>query len=427
MARLKRGDLPPRMATHSPGRRSRALSRRLAASEAPGTNTLAGDEPAVVWDQALGVNVVDVDGNRYLDFTSGFGAAAIGHRHPEVVAAVRRQSASLLHGLGDVAAHPSRIALAEALVELAPQPDARVHFAISGADAVEVALKTAALATGRSGIVAFSPAYHGTTLGALAASSRAAFRTPFADWLNPHVERLAHGCDPQDVERALARGDVAAVLLEPIVGREGILLPPPDWLAAVAAACRRHDTQLIADEILTGCGRTGTFFAVEHEEVVPDLLCCGKALAGGMPIAAVLGHQDLMAAWNPGDASEALHTATFLAHPLACAAALATLEVLAREHLDERARRLGEQLDLLLTSWPRRLPGVLAARGRGLLWGIELDSSQRASQVRDGARARGLLLLGTGAILELCPPLTISEELLLLGCDLLSEAIADTD
>lgn len=426
MARLKRGDLPPRMGTRSPGRRSRALSRRLAASEAPGTNTLVDGEPAVVWDQALGVNVVDVDGNRYLDFTSGFGAAAIGHRHPVVVAAVRRQSATLLHGLGDVAAHPSRIALAEALVELAPQPDARVHFAISGADAVEVALKTAALATGRSGIVAFSPAYHGTTLGALAASSRAAFRTPFADWLNPHVERLAHGCDPQDVERALAGGDVAAVLLEPIVGREGILLPPPGWLAAVAAACRRHDTQLIADEILTGCGRTGTFFAVEHEEVVPDLLCCGKALAGGMPLAAVLGHQDLMAAWNPGDAGEALHTATFLAHPPACAAALATLEVLSRERLDERAHRLGEQLDLLLTSWPRRLPGVLAVRGRGLLWGIELESPLHAAQTRIEARSRGLLLLGTGPILELCPPLTIPEELLFQGCDLLSEAISAT-
>lgn len=427
MARLKRGDLPPRMVTGAPGRRSRAMSRRLAETEAPGTNTLFGGEPAVVWDQALGVNVLDVDGNRYLDFTSGFGAAAIGHRHPDVVAAVRNQAGSLLHGLGDVAAHPARIALAEALVELAPQPDARIHFAISGADAVEVALKTAALATGRSGVLAFSPAYHGTTLGALAASSRAAFRTPFADWLNRHVERLAYGCDPGDVERTLAGGHVAAVLLEPIAGREGIHVPPPGWLAAVADACRRRGTLFVVDEILTGCGRTGSFFAVDHEGVEPDLLCCGKALAGGMPIAAVLGHQDLMAAWDPGDGGEALHTATFLAHPLACAAALATLDVLSRDRLEERAHYLGEQLDLLLDSWPRRLPGVLAVRGRGLLRGIELDSPHRAARVRLAVLARGLLLLGTGPVLELCPPLTIPEELLLQGCDLLSEAIAAAD
>ncbi|MGH9381759.1 MAG: aspartate aminotransferase family protein [Thermoanaerobaculia bacterium] len=423
MARLKRGDLPPQMLARPPGRRSRALSRRLERSEAPGVNTLQGGEPAVVWAQALGVNVLDVDGNRYLDFTSGFGASAVGHRHPDVVAAVRRQSAALLHGLGDVAAHPARVDLAEELVGRAPLPDARVHFAISGADAVEVALKTARLATGRPGVVAFAPAYHGTTLGALAAGSREAFRAPFADWLNPHVARLAFGCDAGALERALAGGHVAAVLVEPIVGREGVHIPPAGWLTAVAEICRRHGTLLIADEILTGCGRTGTFFAVDHEGIEPDLLCCGKALGGGMPIAAVLGGRDLMAAWDPGDDGEALHTATFLAHPLACAAALATLAVLTRDRLDERAGRLGERLALLLASWPRRLPGVVAVRGRGLLWGVELDSAARAGGVRRQARDRGLLLLGSGPVLELCPPLTISEELLLLGCDLLSESL----
>ncbi|HSF39398.1 MAG TPA: aspartate aminotransferase family protein, partial [Thermoanaerobaculia bacterium] len=324
------GDLLPRIVTPPPGPRSRALSRDLRDLEAPGVNTLPpGDGASVLWEEARGANVRDVDGNLYIDLTSGFGVAAVGHRHPRVVAAVREQAGRLLHGLGDVAAHPLRVELARRLVRIAPVDDPQVFFSISGSEAVEIALKTAVAATGRPGVVAFEPSYHGLTLGALAATSREEFRAPFAAHLHPHVHRLPYACDPGRVEDVLRRGDVGAVILEPIVGREGVLVPPAGWLPAVAEICRRHSVLLIADEIFTGFGRTGRIFAVEHEEVRPDLLCCGKALGGGLPVAAVLGRRDLFRCWEtPG---EARHTATFLANPVACAAALAALDVLEEE------------------------------------------------------------------------------------------------
>jgi 4-aminobutyrate aminotransferase-like enzyme len=407
-ASLRRGDLLPRLSGPLPGPRSRAASRLLRRYEAPLVNTLSTREPALVWAQARGANVLDVDGNRYLDLTSGFGVASIGHRHPRVVAAVRRQSARLLHAMGDVAAHPARIELARRLARLGPVEDAQVYFAVSGSDAVEIALASALLATGRPGIVAFSGAYHGTTFGALAATARPAFREPLAPHLTPHVRRLAFGCAARELDAALARRDVGCAIVEPILGREGVVLPPSGWLRELERACRRHGALLVVDEIFTGFGKTGALFVSAQEGVVPDLLCCGKALAGGMPLAAVIGRRELLAAWNRG--GEALHTATFLAHPLACAAALATLDVLRDERLPARAARLGPLVG-------RRLQALGAGRadlrwrGRGLLWGIELADSRAAGRAVRQARDRGLLLLAggeRGAVLQLAPPLTIT-------------------
>lgn len=408
------GDLLPRIVTPPPGPRSRALSAGLRDLEAPGVNTLPGGDPAaasVLWEEACGANVRDVDGNIYIDLTAGFGVAAVGHRHPRVVAAVREQAGRLLHALGDVAAHPLRVELARRLVRLAPVDDPQVFFAISGAEAVEIALKTALGATGRPGIVAFEPSYHGLTLGALNATSREAFRAPFNAYLHPHVHRLPFACDPGRVEEVLRRQDVGCVLLEPIVGREGVLVPPPGWLPDVAEICRRRSTLLIADEIFTGFGRTGRLFAVEHEGARPDVLCCGKALGGGLPIAAVLARRDLFRCWEtPG---EALHTATFLANPLACAAARATLDVLEEEDLPARAARLGEDLGRRLQLWPERFPAVEEVRGRGLLWGIQLRTGQQAKEWTAKAWSRGVLLLAggpEGRVAQLVPPLAIREE-----------------
>jgi len=421
------GDALPRLVTPPPGPRSRALCHRLAALEAPGVNTLFAGEPTLLWEEARGANVRDVDGNLYIDLTAGFGVAAIGHAHPEVVRAVREQAGVLLHALGDVHAHPFRVELAERLVRLAPLDDPQVFFAISGAEAVEIALKTAVAATGRPGIVAFDPSYHGLTLGALAVTSRPEFRGPFLSHLSPHVRRLPFACPPEALAVALAPGDVAAVIVEPVVGREGVLVPPPGWLAALAAACRNAGTVLIADEIFTGFGRTGTLFAVEAEGVRPDLLCCGKALGGGLPIAAVLGRRDLFRAWEtPG---EALHTATFLANPLACAAALAVLDVLEREKLPERAARLAPVVEARLLAWKERFPAAIAAvRGRGLLWGIELTSPERAKRWTAAALQRGILLLAggpEGKVAQIVPPLAITEEQLGAALGLLEHGLTD--
>lgn len=439
------GDRPPKIVHPPPGPRSRALALDLARREAPGVNTLGAtpaSEPPILWDTALGANVVDVDGNRYIDLTSGFGVAAVGHRHPRVVAAIRRQAGRLLHGLGDVHAHPTRVELAGRLVRLAPVDDPRVFFAASGAEAVEIALETALGATGRPGIVAFDPSYHGLTLGALAVTSRTEFRAPFAPYLHRHVRRLAFGCQPAAVAAAIAgaspaggagdntagaeSGPAGAVLVEPIVGREGVVPPPPGWLAAVARLTREHGAVLIADEIFTGFGRTGALFAVEAEGVRPDVVCCGKALGGGLPIAAVLARASLFQVWSvPG---EALRTSTFLANPLACAAALAVLDTLERDRLPERAARLGERLATRLAGWADRLPAVAAVRGRGLLWGVELRSRPVTAAWVAAARRRGVLILGggpEGRVAQLVPPLTIAEPQLAVALDLLEEALGE--
>jgi 4-aminobutyrate aminotransferase / (S)-3-amino-2-methylpropionate transaminase / 5-aminovalerate transaminase len=420
---LARGDLPPEIVTPPPGPRARELCAELARTEAPGINTLAFGE-AILWEEALGANVLDVDRNRYVDLTSGFGAAAVGHRHPRVVEAVRRQAGILLHGLGDVQAHPLRVALARRLCDLVPVDEPRVYFAISGSDAVEIALKTALLATGRSGILAFEPAYHGLTLGALAATSRPAFRQPFVERLRPGVERLPFGWPIADIEDLLAGGRIGCAIVEPVVGREGVLLPPAGWLAGLAAACRASGVLLVADEVFSGFGRTGRWFAIDSEEVRPDLLCCGKALGGGLPIAAAIGRRALMESW--AHEGEARHTATFVAHPVACAAALATLDVLESEALAERAAVLGEQLGRRLAGWPDRCAAVSAVRGRGLLWGVEMESRHDAARLVDAALALGVLLLSggpEGRVVQIAPPLSIAEPQLDLAISLLDRAL----
>jgi 4-aminobutyrate aminotransferase-like enzyme len=422
---LGRGDRLPRIAVPPPGPASRALARRLRRSEAPGVNTLYRDQPSLAWERARGANVLDVDGNRFIDLTAGFGVAAVGHGHPAVLSALRAQAARLLHGLGDVQSHRPRVELAEALCRLAPVDRAQVHFALSGSEAVEVALKTALLSTGRPGILAFTGAYHGLTFGALAATSRDSFRAPFLAHLTPHVARAPFGAPIEELDAAFSKGAIGTVLVEPILGREGIVLPPEGWLRALAELARRRGALFIADEIFTGFGRSGRLFAVEHDGVRPDLLCCGKALGGGLPIAAVIGRRELLARWaTPG---EALHTATFVAHPTACAAALAVLDVLRTERLSQRAARLGKFVERRLAPL-RACAGVRALRGRGLLWAIELTDAALAGEVQSRALGAGVILLAggpEGRVLQIAPPLVITERQLAAALDILGEAIAE--
>ncbi len=405
---LRRGDLLPRL-TRGTGATSLGLARIAAEVETPGLAP-ALDRGAPLWSEALGANVLDAEGNRYLDLTSGFGVALVGHRHPAVVAAIRRQAGRLIHGLGDAQGHPLRIELAAQLARVAPMAEARVGFAISGADAVELAVKTALLATQRSRILAFEPSYHGLTLGALTLSSRVHFRAGFESHLHDCVQRLDYGCSPDRLAGELAGGSYAAVVVEPVVGREGVLLPPEGWLTELSELCRRNGTLLVADEVLTGGGRTGDWFASNHEAVEPDLVCCGKALGGGMPLAAVVGRSAVMAAWDaPG---EARHTATFVAHPLACAASLATLRVIAEEGLLARAVRIGARFASALGDWPSRFDGVKAVRGRGALWGIEWHSHDAATAFGDRLMRRGVLALRggpTGSVTQFLPPLVATE------------------
>ena len=372
----------------------------------------------MLWEEALGSNVLDIDGNRYLDLTAGFGVAAVGHRHPAVVSAVKRQADRLLHGLGDVYAHPARVELSERLVSLAPLRAPRVYFAASGADAVEIALKTGHLYSGRQGILAFTPAYHGTTLGALQGTSRPAFRTPFTEPLENQIHRLPHGGELEEVHRMLERQpSIGTCLVEPVIGREATRWPPPGWFAGLAATCREHNVVLAVDEIFTAFGRCGEWFLSGEAGIEPDLICCGKALGGGLPIAAVLGKKDVMASWQTE--GEARHTATFVAHPLACAAALATLQVIESEGLIERAQKMGIRFGRRVERL-NQCPGVVDVRGTALLWGVELDAAERAASLASQLLERGIVALSGGAsgtVLQIAPPLVVTKRQLDYAAD----------
>jgi 4-aminobutyrate aminotransferase/(S)-3-amino-2-methylpropionate transaminase len=384
--------------------------------------------PPVFWARAAGANVWDVDGNLYVDLTAGFGVAVAGHGHPGVVAAVRAQAGELLHALGDAQPAAVKLELLEALAALYPGGGAaRAILGSSGSDAVEAALKTAQLATGRAGVVAFEGAYHGVALGALDTTWRPFFRDPFAARL-PGLTAFARFGDAGDVMRAAAacRAPVGAVLVEPVQGRGGERIPPTVFLPALRALCDREGWLLVLDEVYTGFGRTGRWFACEHAGVVPDLLCVGKGLAGGLPLSACLGRAEVMDAW-PASGGEALHTQTFLGHPLGCAAALANLAVLREEKLVERAAELGAAA---LERLRARLAGrasVREVRGLGLLLGVECVSAAACAEACARALARGVIALPSGddgRVISLTPPLAIGREALLFALDVLCEGLA---
>lgn len=399
----------PHLVTSVPGPRSQALAQTLSRYESPNVTYLAPDFP-VFWDSAQGCLIRDVDGNTFLDVTSAFGVASVGHSHPDVVQAVQAQAAKLLHSMGDV--HPSAVkpALCKRIARLVPLPSAQVILGQNGSDAVEAALKTALLATGRPGVLAFDGGYHGLSYGALAATARPDFRAPFHAQLGQFTTHLPFGGNLDAVDVALQSKPIGAVLAEPIQGRGGIVVPPEGWLRGLREVCTRRGILLILDEIFTGWGRTGDWFACQHEGVVPDILCVGKALGGGLPLAACVASQDLMACW-PKSRGEALHTSTFLGNPLACAAALAALYVLERDELPARAGRVGAHFAAGLTALQDAYPArVRATRGRGLMLGLEMDTPATALALVPAALARGLILLpaGDGRVLEFVPPLTIS-------------------
>ena len=422
--------LPPEVREPLPGARGQRLVEALALAECPALtqrrarrSELAGaPHDPIVWARAQGVNVWDADGNRYVDLSAGFGAATLGHGHPAVVHAVQAQAATLLHALGDL--HPSdvKVALLGRLRALAPLRDARVMLGLSGSDAVTAALKTAALHTRKPGVLAFEGGYHGLEYGPLAACGySAAMRAPFARQLNGHVRFAPYPGAATNAQDALAEverawGDdheIGALLIEPVLGRGGVVVPPEGFLRELRALCERRGALLISDEVLTGLGRCGALFAGARAGLQPHVLCLGKALGGGLPISACIGEAAVMAAWgDPG--SEALHTATFFGNPLACAAALAALDVLERDALAARAERVGQ---VLLDALRARLGGrVRDVRGAGLLLGVELDAPARALALGRKVLERGYITVPAAAdarVVSLTPPLVLDETIAL--------------
>jgi len=422
----------------------------------------------IVWEKARGVHVWDAEGRRYLDLTAAFGVAAAGHANPRVVRAGQSQMATLLHAMGDVHPHALKAKLARELSRLtferwtpgkfevrSPKSEVsatgKVIFCNSGFEAVEAALKTALLATGKAGVIAFEGAYHGLGYGALNATHREHFRSPFRQQLRefahfapfPLVAQASNLCGSQRSDdcattetrlRELFRAhSIGAVLVEPMQARGGIRIPPPELLPLLRRLCDEHGALLILDEIYTGFGRTGRWFACEHSGVTPDLICLGKALTGGFPLSACVGRATVMdAAWPPSN-GEAIHTSTFLGHPVGCAMALAQIKEITRLKLVEASAQLGEFLLAQLAELRTSDFGLrTSCRGAGLMAGLELhraDGSPATAETLAAIKTLlhlGFILLPEGEasnVVSFTPPLTITDVQLSLTVSALADVL----
>lgn len=393
----------------------------------------------IVIRSACGARVSDVDGNRYIDLTSFFGVAFVGHRNRAVVKAVKNQAGRLLHAMGDV--HPAAVTarFLKTLSTWLPADDYRAVLSLNGSDAIDCALKFAAAATGRSNVIAFEGAYHGLSSGALEVTSSATFRNPFAAALKDRCFFAPWpSSDGSDLETVLSKvrslvktHEAAAIVVEPIQGRGGIRVPPPGFLVALQGIASKTGAILVIDEIYTGVGRTGSFLA--SNGVVPDILCLGKALGGGMPLSVCLMRGKIPFAVRRA-AFEAPHTYTFLGHPLACAAGLAVLNEVSRKDLLTAARRLGERIVSRAHEWRRRSALVHDVRGKGAMIGVELmhhdgtPATAEANVVVDRCLEKGVILLTEGVasnVLAFTPPAVITDHELEFALSVVEQALME--
>lgn len=397
----------PSLRTAVPGPASVALIDVLAQRECPAITARrarraarlgVSDADPIVWERAVGANVWDADGNRYVDLTSGFGVALMGHRPPPVVAAVHAQTERLLHAMGDTFPDVARIRLLDQLLGIAPDGMEHAILGLSGSDAIDGMVKTAVLATGRTGVLVFGGGYHGLSLGTVPLQRyKRGFHTPFQGITHPDVHALPWGCEAEAVRTLLASTSIGLVLAEPIQGRGGMRPPPDGWLEEVAALAREHGALFGLDEIQSGMGRTGEIWA---GTVAPDLMAVGKALGGGFPLSACIGTAAAMEAWG-ASTGEALHTQTFLGHPIGCVAALAVIDALPEtlERVQVTSARVREQLEMRGWSY----------RGRGLMLGIHHPDALGAMRSLLGL---GFITLPAGAgaeVIGFTPPAMLSD------------------
>ncbi|MEW6340653.1 MAG: 4-aminobutyrate--2-oxoglutarate transaminase [Pseudomonadota bacterium] len=384
----------------------------------------------------------DVDGKEYIDFTSGIAVLNTGHLHPDIVEAVQRQLRHFVHTCFAVLPYESYVAVCERINALAPGDGAKKTALFStGSEAVESAIKIARAHTKRSGVIAFSGAYHGRTLMTLALTGKVApyasgmglmpghvYRALYPDALNNIGVDAALASIEQIFRSDAAPEDIAAILFEPVQGEGGIQVAPPGFVSKLRALCDREGIVLIADEVQSGAGRTGTFFAVEQMGAAPDLVVFGKSVAGGLPLAGVTGHAGLMDAVGPGGLG-----GTYAGNPLACAAALAVLDVMEREQILVRARQIGEVTRTALQAMQRRYPLIADVRGLGALIGVELRTAdgqparELTRKLVNSAREQGLLLLAGGMhgnVLRMLAPLTIELATLEAGLAILDRCFS---
>jgi 4-aminobutyrate aminotransferase len=420
----------PHLITELPGPKARQIVELDKQYVSP---SYTRDYPLVA-KTGRGAVVEDVDGNTFLDFAAGIAVVATGHCHPEVVAAINKQAGELIHLSGTDFYYPNMPALAQKLASIAPGKEPkRVYFGNSGAEAVEAAIKLVKYHTKRDKLIAFHGAFHGRTLGALSlTASRAVQRKGFGTLLGgvfhmpyPDTYRGTYGVRPEHASadclsylvnelfrRRVDPEEVAAIFIEPIQGEGGYLPAPVEFLQGLQKICRQHGILLVADEVQSGMGRTGKWWASDHAGIEPDVLCTAKGIASGMPLSAVIARASVMN-WTPG-----AHASTFGGNPVCIAASLATIRLLEERYM-ANATKMGEFIMKRTADWTERHKTVGEIRGRGLMIGIEFvrdqKTKERAPELRNKivqmAFERGLLVLGSGdTTLRLCPPLIIDEE-----------------
>lgn len=421
----------PRIRTpHLPGPKAKAIIDRDRAALSP---SLTRSYPFVA-ETGRGVWVRDPDGNEFLDFTAGIAVTNTGHCHPKVVRAIQKQASRLLHMSGTDFYYEVQVKLAEKLASLAPgKGKKKVFFTNSGAEAIEAAIKLARFHTGRVKLISFFGAFHGRTLGALSlTASRVVQREKFGPLL-PGVEQVGYGycyrcpynlyypdCNISCVsyiedtlfKKTVPSEEVAAIVVEPIQGEGGMVMPPPGYHEMLRELTKRHKILLIVDEVQSGMGRTGKMFAIEHWGVEPDVIAVAKGIASGMPLGAIIAKSELVD-WGPG-----AHASTFGGNPVACQAALATIDLL-EKGLMQNAAEVGEYLKNHLLELSKKYPLIGDVRGAGLMIGMELvknrDTKEPAASERNKivqkAFRRGLLLLGCGESgIRFTPPLVVTRQ-----------------
>lgn len=411
-----------------------------------------GREYALVVDRAEGSELWDMDGKRYIDFMAGVAVLNVGHRHPKVVEAVKKQVDKFWHICLSDFFYPQAVELAEKLQQITPMSgETRVYFGNSGTEAVEAAIKLAMYQTGRTRFIGFLGAFHGRTLGALSftasksvqragyTSGVKVYHVPYPNDYRPilvsqpgesYGETVVNYLEHELFRSTLSPNDVAGILVEPIQGEGGYVVPAPGFFKKLRELCDRHGILLILDEIQSGAGRTGRWWAIEHEEVEPDIICFAKGITSGLPIGGIIAPKKIMS-WGPGS-----HGSTFGGNPVAAASALATLNVIEEEGILAQANETGEYIMDALTEMESRHPSIGQVRGRGLMIGVEFvkdrQSKERAVELRNAIIQRGfadgLLLIpcGTNSI-RITPPLNIPRHLVEEGLHLFEQALTEAE
>jgi len=413
----------PHLLTSLPGPKASAWIERDRRVISP---SYTRDYPLVA-HRGWGCTIEDVDGNRFLDFTAGIAVTAAGHCHPDVVRAITAQASQLIHMSGTDFFYAPEIELAEKLCEITPGKfDKRVFFCNSGTEAIEAAFKLARHHTGRQRMISFLGAFHGRTFGSMSlGASKAIHRRGFGP-LVPGIHNLPYDCSRKELDTLFASvapaDEVAAIIVEPIQGEGGYRPPSAGFLPMLREVCDLHGMLLIADEVQSGIGRTGKWFAIEHTGVTPDVICMAKGIASGMPLGAIVSNAEIMD-WPPGS-----HASTFGGNPVSCSAALATIDLIDREYL-ANVRERGVQLTAALRGVADALGGrVSQPRGLGLMQAVDIlrgganDPAGRGALIQ-AAFERGLLLLGCGQTgVRFCPGLCVTADEIDIGVSLFREA-----